>query len=53
LTGHVGSCRSLALLLLDKRAKVRLMGHNHGRENVNKRAKRWKNTERLALAKKK
>jgi hypothetical protein len=29
-----------------------LMGHNYGRDNVRKRAKRRKKTERLALAKK-
>jgi len=29
------------------------MGHNHGRDNVRKRAARRKKTERLALAKKK
>jgi len=28
------------------------MGHSHGRDNVKKRAKRRKKTERLALAKK-
>jgi hypothetical protein len=27
------------------------MGHSHGRDNVKKRAKRRKKTERLALAK--
>jgi len=29
------------------------MGHNQGRDNAKKRAKRRKKTERLALAKKK
>jgi hypothetical protein len=39
------------LLRRDKRAKVRLMGHNKGRDNAKKRAKRRKKSERLALAK--
>jgi hypothetical protein len=29
------------------------MGHSHGRDNVKKRAKRRKKTERLAVAKRK
>jgi len=29
------------------------MGHSHGRDNVRKRARRQRKTERLALAKKK
>jgi hypothetical protein len=29
------------------------MGHSHGRDNVKKRARRRKKTERLAFAKKK
>jgi hypothetical protein len=41
------------LLSLEKRAKTRLMGHNRGRDNARKRAKRRKKNERLALAKKK
>jgi hypothetical protein len=41
------------LLSRDKRAKVRLMGHNKGRDNAKKRAKRRKKNDRLALAKKK
>lgn len=32
---------------------LELMGHNKGRDNVNKRARRRKKTERLALGKKK
>jgi len=40
------------LLSRDKRAKVRLMGHNKGRDNAKKRAKRRKKNKRLALAKK-
>jgi hypothetical protein len=51
--GHVGSSQSLALLWLEKRAKVRPMGHNRGRDNAKKRAKRRKKNERLASAKKK
>jgi len=47
------SAMSLPLLSRDKRAKVRLMAHNKGRDNAKKRAKRRKKTERLALAKKK
>ena len=43
----------LALLFRDKQAKVRLMGHNKGRDNARKRSKRRKKTERLALAKQK
>jgi hypothetical protein len=43
----------LPLLTRDKQAKVRLMGHNKGRDNAKKRAKRRKKTERLAFAKKK
>lgn len=46
------SSHSLPLLSPDKRAKVRLMGHNKGRDNAKKRAKRRKKNERLALAKK-
>jgi hypothetical protein len=38
---------------MDKRAKVSLMGHNKGRDNAKKRAKRRKKNERLALEKKK
>ena len=41
------------LLGREKRAKVGLMGHNKGRDNAKKRAKRRKKNERLALAKKK
>jgi hypothetical protein len=41
------------LLGREKRAKVGLMGHNKGRDNARKRAKRRKKNERLALAKKK
>jgi hypothetical protein len=41
------------LLSLEKRAKIRFMGHSKGRDNAKKRAKRRKKTERLALAKKK
>jgi len=51
LTGHVGSSQSLALLSVKKRAKVGLMGHNKGRDNAQKRAKRRKKHERLASAK--
>jgi hypothetical protein len=47
------SVMSLALLSRDKRAMVRFMGHNKGRNNARKRAKRRKKTERLALVKKK
>jgi hypothetical protein len=43
----------LTLLSGDKQAKVKLMGHNKGRDNAKKRAKRRKKTERLALAGKK
>jgi hypothetical protein len=39
------------LLGLEKRAKVGLMGHNKGRDNARKRAKRRKKHERLANAK--
>jgi hypothetical protein len=49
--GHVGSSQSLALLSLENRAKVGPMGHNKGRDNANKRAKRRKKHERLASAK--
>jgi hypothetical protein len=38
------------LLSLEKRAKVSLMGHNKGRDNAKKRAKRRKKHERLASA---
>jgi len=38
---------------LEKRAKIRFMGHNKGRDNAKKRAKRRKKHERLASAKKK
>ena len=49
-----GSCRPISVLLsLEKRAKIRFMGHSKGRDNAKKRAKRRKKTERLALAKKK
>jgi len=41
------------LLGLEKRAKIGLMGHNKGRDNAKKRAKRRKKNERLASAKKK
>lgn len=44
---------SLSLLSPDKRAKVRLMGDNKGRDDAKTRAKRRKKTERLALVKKK
>jgi hypothetical protein len=47
------SSHSFPLLSRDKRAKVRLMGHNKGRDNAKKRAKRRKKNDRLALAKKK
>jgi len=52
LRGHVGSSQLISLLSLKKRAKIGFMGHNKGRDNVKKRAKRRKKTERLALAKK-
>ena len=42
---------SAPLLSLEKRATVALMGHNKGRDNARRRAKRRKKTERLALAK--
>ena len=42
-----------SLLGLQKRATVALMGHNKGRDNAKKRAKRRKKHERLASAKKK
>src|SRR5689334_8861906 len=43
-----------ALLIgLEKRAKIGFMGHNKGRDNARKRAKRQKKHERLARAKKK
>jgi len=38
---------------LQKRAKIGFMGHNKGRDNAKKRAKRRKKHERLASAKKK
>ena len=41
------------MLWVEKRAKVRPMGHNRGRDNAKKRAKRRKKNERLASAKKK
>jgi len=41
------------LLGRETRAKVGLMGHNKGRDNAKKRAKRRKKHERLASAKKK
>jgi hypothetical protein len=44
---------SLALLSLEKRAKVGVMGHSRGRDNAKKRAKRRKKNERLARVKKK
>jgi hypothetical protein len=47
---HVGSSQLLALFSLGKRAKVRPMGHNRGRDNAKKRRKK---DERLASAKKK
>jgi hypothetical protein len=40
------------LLRLEKRAKIGVMGHNKGRDNVKKHAKRRKKSERLASAKK-
>jgi len=39
------------LLHRDKRAKIGFMGHNKGRDNAKKRAKRRKKYERLAAAK--
>jgi len=42
-----------SLLSFEKQAKVSPMGHNKGRDNARKRAKRRKKTERLASAKKK
>jgi hypothetical protein len=39
------------LLHRNKQAKVEVMGHNRGRDNVRKRAKRRKKSERLILAK--
>jgi len=39
------------LLSVEKRAKVGLMGHNKGRDNAKKRAKRRMKHERLAIAK--
>ena len=41
----------LLLLSVEKRAKVGLMGHNKGRDNAKKRAKRRMKHERLASAK--
>jgi hypothetical protein len=41
------------LLSVEKRVKVRSMGHNRGRDNARKRAKRRKKNERLASVKKK
>lgn len=38
------------LLGIEKQANIEFMGHNKGRDNVRKRAKRRKKTERLALA---
>ena len=38
-------------MTLEKRAKVGLMGHNKGRDNAQKRAKRRRKHERLASAK--
>ena len=43
--------RFVALPDRNKRTKVELMGHNRGRDNVKKRAKRRRKTERLILAK--
>jgi hypothetical protein len=40
------------LLSLEKQAKIGFMGHNKGRDNAKRRAKRQKKTERLAAAKK-
>jgi hypothetical protein len=42
----------LLLLSLEKRTKLGFMGHNKGRDNVKKRAKRRKKHERVARAKK-
>jgi hypothetical protein len=42
-----------SLVGLQKRAKIGFMGHNKGRDNAKKRAKRRKKHERLASAKKK
>jgi hypothetical protein len=42
----------VALLSLEKQAKIGSMGHNKGRDNVKNRAKRRKKHERLASAKK-
>ena len=39
------------LLWCEKRATVALMGHNKGRDNARRRAKRRKKNERLASAK--
>jgi len=41
----------VALLSLKNRAKIGFMGHNKGRDNAKKRAKRRKKHERLASAK--
>jgi len=51
LTGTGGLSQMLALLSLEKLAKVRPMGHNKGRDNARKRVKRRKKNERLARAK--
>jgi len=45
------SAQLVALLALEKRAKIGFMGHNKGRDNAKKRAKRRKKHERLASAK--
>jgi hypothetical protein len=51
--GEGGSLFPFAPLLgLKKRAKIGFMGHNKGRDNARKRAKRRKKSERLASAKK-
>ena len=43
--------RFARLLACEKRATVTLMGHNKGRDNARRRAKRRKKNERLASAK--
>jgi hypothetical protein len=53
LRRFIAHVASLSLLSPDKRAKVRLLGHNKGRNNAKKRAKRRKKIERLTLVKKK
>jgi len=50
--GEGGSLFPFAPLLgREKRAKIGFMGHNKGRDNAKKRAKRRKKYERLASAK--